>query len=99
MPSVLAEFSVTPVVEGEIRPYVDSALQEIRNAGLKHEVGPVGTTVEGEIDQVLDAIKNAHQAVLNRGANRVVTEIRIDEKRGGLTMEQELSGYRQAHVA
>lgn len=99
MPSVLAEFSVTPVVEGEMRPYVDSALQEIRNAGLKHEVGPVGTTVEGEIDQVLDAIKNAHQAVLNRGADRVVTEIRIDEKRGGLTMEQELSGYRQAHVA
>jgi len=99
MSSVLAEFSVTPVAEGEMRPYVDSALQEIRNAGLKHEVGPVGTTVEGEIDQVLEAIKNAHEAVLNRGANRVVTEIRIDEKRGGLTMEQELSGYRPAHIA
>ena len=94
MPAVLAEFSVTPMVEGEMKPFVDSAIREIEKAGLKHEVGPVGTTVEGDLDRVLDAIKHAHQAVLNTGADRVVTEIRIDEKKGGLTMEDEVKGYR-----
>ncbi|HUV04941.1 MAG TPA: MTH1187 family thiamine-binding protein [Armatimonadota bacterium] len=94
MPSVLAEFSVTPMAEGDMRPFVDSALQEIEKAGLKHEVGAVATTVEGELDQVLDAIKRAHQAALNRGADRVVTDIRIDEKKGGLSMEREIEGYR-----
>ena len=94
MPEVLVEFSVTPMIEGDMKPYVDSAVQEIKKAGLKHEVGAVGTTVEGELDHVMDAIKNAHQAVLNRGAERVVTEIRIDEKRGGLSMEKEVEGYR-----
>jgi uncharacterized protein (TIGR00106 family) len=94
MASVLAEFSITPMVEGDMRPFVDAAIQEIENAGLKYEVGPVGTTIEGEIDHVLMAIKNAHEAALEKGADRVVTEIRIDEKKGGLTMEGELSGYR-----
>jgi uncharacterized protein (TIGR00106 family) len=94
MPAVLAEFSVTPMVEGEMKPFVDSALEEIKKAGLKHEVGAVGTTVEGDLDQVFDAIKHAHQAVINRGASRVVTEIRIDDRKGGLSMESELEGYR-----
>lgn len=94
MPTVVAEFSVTPMTEGEMKPFVDSALQEIRKAGLKHEVGAVGTTVEGELDEVFDAIKHAHQAVLDQGAERVVTDIRIDEKKGGLSMEEEVEGYR-----
>jgi len=95
MASVLAEFSITPMVEGDMRPFVDAAIRELDNAGVKYEVGPVGTAVEGEIDDVLLAIKNAHEAVLEKGADRVVTEIRIDEKKGGLTMAQELSGYRR----
>jgi len=94
MSAVLVEFSVTPMTEGEMKPFVDSALQEIKKAGLKHEVGPIATTVEGELDRVLDAIRHAHEAVLNRGAERVVTDIRIDEKKGGLSMEEEIEGYR-----
>ena len=94
MPAVLAEFSVTPVVSGPIKPFIDMAVQEIERSGLKHEVGPVGTTVEGNLDNVLDAIKHAHQAVLDLGAERVVTEIRIDEKKGGLSMAEEVEGYR-----
>lgn len=94
MPSVVAEFSVTPMIEGEMKPFVDSALQEIEKAGLKHEVGAVATTVEGELDQVLDAIKHAHEAVLNQGVERVVTDIRIDEKKGGISMAEEIEGYR-----
>jgi uncharacterized protein (TIGR00106 family) len=94
MPAVVAEFSVTPMVEGKMKPYVDTAVGEIEKAGLKYEVGPVGTTVEGELDVVLDAIKNAHQAVFDRVADRVVTEIRIDEKRGGISIEEEVEDYR-----
>jgi uncharacterized protein (TIGR00106 family) len=94
MPTVLAEFSVTPVADGPIKPFIDSAIQQIEKSGLKHEVGPLGTTVQGDLDQVLFAIKQAHTAVLDQGVERVVTEIRIDEKKGGLSMEEEIEGYR-----
>ena len=94
MPTVLAEFSVTPVADGPIKPFIDSAIQQIEKSGLKHEVGPLGTTVQGDLDQVLFAIKQAHTAVLDQGVERAVTEIRIDEKKGGLSMEEEIEGYR-----
>jgi uncharacterized protein YqgV (UPF0045/DUF77 family) len=94
MPSVVAEFSVTPMVAGEWKPYVDTAVGEIERAGLKHMVGPEAATVEGDLETVLDAIKHAHQAVQNRGVSRVITDIRIDEKQGGLSMDEEVKGYR-----
>lgn len=94
MSEVLAEFSIMPVVQGEWKPFIDTAIQEIQNAGLKHEVGPVSTAVEGNLDQVLDAIKHAHQAVLSQGVDRVVTEIHIDEKKGGLSIDDEIRDYR-----
>lgn len=94
MPAVIAEFSVTPMVEGDMKPFVDAALDEIRKAGLKCEVGPVGTTVEGDIDQVFDAIKHAHLAVLDKGVDRVITDIRVDEKKDGISIAEEVEGYR-----
>lgn len=94
MSEVIAEFSVTPLVQGEMKPFVDSALDEIKKAGLKHEVGAISTTIEGDIDTVFNAIKNAHLAALNRGADRVVTDIRVDEKKNGISIEEEVAGYR-----
>lgn len=93
MPAVLAEFSVTPVTDMPMTPFIDTALREIEKSGLKHKVGPVGTTIEGDLDQVLGAIKMAHEAVLNKGVDRVVTEIRIDSKQGGITIDGEMDGF------
>ncbi len=93
METVVAEFSVTPIVEGALKPYIDSAVEAIEQSGLNYEVGPVGTTVEGDLDHVLAAIKSAHMAVLNKGADRVVTDIRVDEKKGGLSIAEEVEDY------
>lgn len=91
---VVAEFSVTPITDQEMRPYVDAAVEEIRKSGLKHEVEAMGTTIEGEIDKILDVVKNAHQAVKSMGVERVITELKIDDKIEGATIEQEVKGYR-----
>lgn len=91
---VVAEFSVVPAVSGSLRPYVKAAVAAIEKSGLKFEVGAMGTTLEGEFDDVLAAIKQAHQAVLAAGARRLVTSIKIDERRDGLTMKGKLSGFR-----
>jgi uncharacterized protein YqgV (UPF0045/DUF77 family) len=54
----------------------------------------MGTTVEGELDQVLEAVKNAHRAVLAAGAGRVITSIKIDDRESGVSMEGKLEGLR-----
>ena len=91
---IVAEFNVVPATDGSLRPFVKAAVAEIAKSGLRYEVGAMGTTVEGEFDEVLEAIKNAHRAVLAAGAGRVVTSIKIDERRDGLSIEGKLKGFR-----
>jgi uncharacterized protein YqgV (UPF0045/DUF77 family) len=40
-------------------------------SGLKFEVGAMGTTIEGTLDEVFEVVKNAHRAVLAAGAGRL----------------------------
>ena len=92
---VVAELTVTPLVEGDIKPFIDAAVDEIKKSGVKYEVDALGTTLEGDIDTVLRVARQAHQAVKNKGAERVMTELRIDEKaNGAVTIERETKGYR-----
>ena len=91
---VVAEFSVTPVTGEDLRPYVDAAVEEVKKAGLKYEVDALSTTIEGEVDEVFDVVRRAHNAVKSKGADRVMTELRIDDRRTGVTIEEEVEGYR-----
>ncbi len=91
---IVAEFSITPVMGDDLRPYVDVAVDEVKKSGLKYEVEAMGTTIEGDVDQVFEVVKRAHNAVKQRGADRVLTELRIDDRRTGVTIQQEVEGYR-----
>lgn len=91
---VVAEFSVTPVGDEEMRPYVDAAVEEIKRAGLKYEVDALSTTIEGELDEIFEVAKKAHTAVRQKGVGRVITELKIDDKADGISIEDEVEGYR-----
>lgn len=93
---VVAEFSVTPIVGENLRTYVDAAVDVVAKSGLNYEVDAMSTTIEGELDEVLDVIKRAHRAVMNVGAGRALTEIRIDDREMGVSINEELEGYRAA---
>jgi uncharacterized protein (TIGR00106 family) len=88
----VAEFSVIPIVEGSLRRYVKIAVEEIKSSGLTYQVGAMGTTIEGELEQVLAAMAAAHRAVRDAGAGRVVTSIKIDDRDGELTIKGKLEG-------
>jgi uncharacterized protein (TIGR00106 family) len=91
---VVAEFSITPMVEGETRPYIDAAIDEIKKSGLKFEVEPMGTSIEGDLVQVLQVVAQAHQAVKQKGVERLISELKIEDRASGVTMSEELEGYR-----
>lgn len=91
---VIAEFSVTPVVSNEMRPYVDAAIEEVKRSGLHYEVDAMGTTVQGGMSEVLNVVLRAHQAVKKKGVGRVITEIRIDDQAEEASIEQQVEGYR-----
>ena len=88
---------VLPLVE-DIYPVVDKAIAAIQASGVKYEVGPLETTLEGDdLDQLLEVAKSAHRACFKAGAKRVVTIIKIAEAVEGTSIEEKTSKYRMVN--
>jgi uncharacterized protein (TIGR00106 family) len=86
----VAEISVVPVgtgspsISGDVAAAVGLLRSEKR---LKYELTPMGTIVEGDVKDILRVAGRMHQAVLDGGAQRVLTNIKIDDRRDkSLTM-------------
>ncbi len=73
---------------------VDRAIEAIAHSGVKYEVGPMETTMEGPLDQLLDVAKAAHLAAFEAGAERVVTVIKIGDSVVGSTIADKVEKYR-----
>jgi uncharacterized protein YqgV (UPF0045/DUF77 family) len=71
----IAEFTIHPFVTERLEPYVSAALDETRRSGLVVDVGPLGTTVQGDLDAILDLMVRVHRAAFHHGATRVVTRV------------------------
>ncbi|MBF0309949.1 MAG: MTH1187 family thiamine-binding protein [Magnetococcales bacterium] len=81
--SVLLEFSMTPLDKGEsVSPYVARSLDIIDRSGLPYRLGPMGTCIEGEWDEVLEVVKACYQR-MTEDCNRVSVSIKADCRRGG----------------
>jgi uncharacterized protein (TIGR00106 family) len=79
---MLAEFSVVPIGVGEsVSQYVADCLRIVDASGIDYSLNPMGTVLEGDYDQVMAVIAECHKAVA-ASCMRVVTTIRIDDRRG-----------------
>ncbi len=95
MTTVNLSLQVLPVVtEERIYPVVDSVISMIAESGVKYEVGPMETTMEGELDLLLDIVKKAQEICTEQGAKRVVSIVKIDYKEEGVTMDEKVGIYR-----
>ncbi|WP_027364580.1 thiamine-binding protein [Desulfotruncus alcoholivorax] len=97
MAVINVSFQVLPQVPGgNSYAVVDKAIEVVQQSGVKYEVGPMETTMEGELDELLDIVKNAQQACIAAGAERVMTIVKIDYAPQGVTMEEKVGKYRNA---
>ncbi|NIS80361.1 MAG: MTH1187 family thiamine-binding protein [Anaerolineales bacterium] len=87
---------VLPLLE-DVYPVVDRAIEVIARAGVKYEVGPMETVMEGRLDELLEIAKAAHLACFEAGAEQVVTIIKIGDRVAGTTMEEKVRKYRSEH--
>ena len=62
--------------------HIDAAFAALRASGLRTEVGPLGTSIEGPPDQVWAAVRAAHEACLLAGAASAVSVIKVAEGAG-----------------
>lgn len=100
--SVLLEFSMFPTDTGESKSEsVAKSIDIIRKSGLPYKPGPMGTTIEGEWDEVMAVVRQCFET-MKQGSNRVYTSINIDYRAGKSgrivskleSIEQKLTGKR-----
>lgn len=95
MPNINLSFQVIPKVsDKETYRIVDLAIDVVKKSGVKYEVGPMETTMEGELDQLLEIVKEAQQVCVEEGAERIMTIIKIDYHPKGVTIEEKIGKYR-----
>lgn len=94
----LAEVSIVPVGinQPSFSSYVVRAAKIAENNGVDYRVTPLGTVLQGNVSQVLAVAQMMHQAALDEGAERVVTNIQIDERRDAAqSIEQSVQKVQQ----
>lgn len=81
--SVLIHFSIFPLDKGKsVSPYVARAVKTIRESGLKSKLGPMGTSIEGEWDEVITLVGLCLED-LKKDCDRVYMTITADYRRSG----------------
>ena len=71
--------------------WVAGALKVVQESGLKHQLTPMATIVEGDTDALFALARKIHEVPFNAGAQRVVTIIEIDDRRDRpASMEQKV---------
>lgn len=74
---VIADVCVVPIGVGvSVSSYIAACEEVFAQAGLSYELHAYGTNVEGEWDDVMDAVKRCHEVVHERGAPRIHTSIK-----------------------
>lgn len=82
------------VAEDRLYPVVDQVISLIRESGVKYEVGPMETTMEGDLAHLLEIVQKAQELCLAEGATRVLSVVKIDYKADGVTIDEKISQYR-----
>jgi uncharacterized protein YqgV (UPF0045/DUF77 family) len=77
---IIAEIQVAPSPPGTAQDphaHVEAAIAVIAASGLHHEVGALGTTLEGDADAVWATLRAAHEAMLAAGATSGISHVKI----------------------
>jgi len=93
---MIAQFKVVPIGKGEsLSPYVAECVRIVQASGLKYQLTPMSTILEGEWGDVMEVIGKCHSKVRSM-SHRVVTSIEVDDREGrGDAMEQKVRSVQE----
>ena len=80
---IISQLSIAPVGKGtSLSKYVKIVLQILLKNNIKFITNDMATIIETkDLDTLFRAVKEAHNAVINAGAKRVITELKIDDRK------------------
>ncbi|MEE9238236.1 MAG: MTH1187 family thiamine-binding protein [Thermodesulfobacteriota bacterium] len=90
----LAEISVIPIgtPTSSIGDWIAEAVKVLEDEEANYEISPMGTLIEGDIQDIFRVAGKMHESAFSEGINRVVTTFTIDDRRDkDVTMKSKVS--------
>lgn len=80
---IIAEVSIIPVGTSSpsVSSYIAECIKFLKEKNAKFQLTPMGTIIEGEWQEVMDLICEMQEQIFKQGVLRIVTTIKIDERR------------------
>ena len=76
-------------------PYVDRAIEIIQASGVRYVVGPLETTMEGDLSELLDIVKAMNDEMIRLGAPSVLSQVKISyNPTDGASIDRLIAKYR-----
>jgi uncharacterized protein (TIGR00106 family) len=79
----ILEISVVPIGTGDtsLSAYVADCLRILKKEKVRYELSSMGTSIEGNLKDLIRVALKMHQVPFEKGARRVVTTLKIDDRR------------------
>lgn len=81
--TVTVELNIIPLGKGvSVSKFLVPAVKELERRGVKYSITPMCTVFEAEsVEEAFDLVIAAHQSVFRTSVKRVITTVKIDDRR------------------
>lgn len=96
MGNALVSIQIIPKTKkGEdVIPYVDEAIAIIEKSGVRYEVHPLETTMEGDLSQLFKVIEQMNERMIEIGSKNVISQIKVLYQPDGIEMNDLTGKYK-----
>jgi uncharacterized protein (TIGR00106 family) len=91
-----ASIQIVPIVQDK-HPYewVDEAIAVIQKSGIKYEVGPFATVLEGRYDEVMKVIHEVNELLYQNGCAEWISNVQIQiRSKGDITGDEKTEKFK-----
>lgn len=96
MSNSLVSIQIIPKTKNgeDVIPYVDAAIAVIEDSGVKYEVHPLETTMEGELTKLFAVIEKMNETMVEQGCDSIISQVKVFYKPSGASMDELTEKYR-----
>ena len=76
-PTASIAFQIMPKTNKDAIKIIDKVIALVKKSGVTYEVGPMETTMEGELDTLFAIVRKAQDVAVKEGASQVFTNVKI----------------------
>ena len=79
-----ASIQIVPIVQDK-HPYewVDEAIAVIQQSGIKYDIGPFATVLEGTYGEVMKVVHDVNEYLYSKSCNEWISNVQIQIRSGG----------------